>query len=500
MRKIPWALLGIFLASAARADTAVTLFDSTTHYIQLLPSRPMTQTYGVILPPAPGLLNQVMSIQSVNGSSVTLQWATGGGGGGGTWGSITGTLSNQTDLQNALNAIGISTAAIQSQANAIAVSTGTLGASVAALGVSTGSLGASVAALGISTGTLQASVSALGLSTGTLATSIVNLGVSTGTLQTSVTQLSSSMSAVGIATGTLQVSVNALSSSMTAVGASTGSLKTSVTNLGISTGTIASWFPVSLSTAVTGSLPAASIAAGSLGATVICSSLSTTSGSLSQGSNVTISGTWPNMTVSASGSGGGGGYNVQPATVTFQLSAGVIASTVTVSSNTILGAGTTIYADGTIATTRILWTNTGKVQVDSPTAGGGSVTANQKSGSIGTTFGPQDWTTSGSTKCIVTGSSGTITGWSMSSDQSMSITVAVSTTSAAFWNANGVPALTQITASDYPTISSSRGGLNGNASTWTQNIDMYSEFCFGVRTVTPGSASYATVVVYYTKT
>jgi len=28
----------------------------------------------------------------------------GGGGGGGTWGSITGTLSNQTDLQNALNA------------------------------------------------------------------------------------------------------------------------------------------------------------------------------------------------------------------------------------------------------------------------------------------------------------------------------------------------------------------------------------------------------------
>ena len=29
--------------------------------------------------------------------------ALGGGGGGGTWGSITGTLSNQTDLQNALN-------------------------------------------------------------------------------------------------------------------------------------------------------------------------------------------------------------------------------------------------------------------------------------------------------------------------------------------------------------------------------------------------------------
>jgi hypothetical protein len=30
--------------------------------------------------------------------------SSGGGGGGGTWGSITGTLSAQTDLQNALNA------------------------------------------------------------------------------------------------------------------------------------------------------------------------------------------------------------------------------------------------------------------------------------------------------------------------------------------------------------------------------------------------------------
>lgn len=36
--------------------------------------------------------------------SVSLPGATGGGGGGGTWGSITGTLSAQTDLQTALNA------------------------------------------------------------------------------------------------------------------------------------------------------------------------------------------------------------------------------------------------------------------------------------------------------------------------------------------------------------------------------------------------------------
>jgi len=36
-------------------------------------------------------------------NEVTQQWENETGGGGGTWGSITGTLSNQTDLQTALN-------------------------------------------------------------------------------------------------------------------------------------------------------------------------------------------------------------------------------------------------------------------------------------------------------------------------------------------------------------------------------------------------------------
>lgn len=46
----------------------------------------------------------------------------------------------------------------------------------------------------------------------------------------------------------------------------------------------------------------------------------------------------------ATPSGGGGGYAVEPATVTFVLAKGVTASTVTVSSNTIL-SGATFYAD-----------------------------------------------------------------------------------------------------------------------------------------------------------
>lgn len=40
---------------------------------------------------------------TANPKKITIN-STGGGGGGGTWGSITGTLSDQTDLQNALNA------------------------------------------------------------------------------------------------------------------------------------------------------------------------------------------------------------------------------------------------------------------------------------------------------------------------------------------------------------------------------------------------------------
>jgi hypothetical protein len=45
-----------------------------------------------------------VSHNSGGGGSTTIVQSSGGGGGGGTWGSITGTLSDQTDLQTALNA------------------------------------------------------------------------------------------------------------------------------------------------------------------------------------------------------------------------------------------------------------------------------------------------------------------------------------------------------------------------------------------------------------
>lgn len=57
------------------------------------------------LAPAGGLANYVLKKNT--GVDYDYSWqvdATGGGGGGGTWGSITGTLSDQTDLQTALNA------------------------------------------------------------------------------------------------------------------------------------------------------------------------------------------------------------------------------------------------------------------------------------------------------------------------------------------------------------------------------------------------------------
>lgn len=55
--------------------------------------------------PTGGLTGQVLAKSS--GADYATQWVDqtgGGGGGGGTWGSITGTLSSQTDLQSALDA------------------------------------------------------------------------------------------------------------------------------------------------------------------------------------------------------------------------------------------------------------------------------------------------------------------------------------------------------------------------------------------------------------
>lgn len=175
MRKLLLAGCLLGLAGAARADRALTLYDSTTNYYQEKTPNILAQTYSVILPSAPGTTNQVMSIQSVSGSTITMHFVTGGGGGGGVWGSITGTLSDQTDLQTILSAIE----------------------------VSTGSLLVSVNNLGASTGTLKVSITALGVSTGTLQTAVNALGVSTGTLSVSTASLQSQINLVATSTGTL---------------------------------------------------------------------------------------------------------------------------------------------------------------------------------------------------------------------------------------------------------------------------------------------------------
>lgn len=90
---------------------------------------------------------------------------------------------------------------------------------------------------------------------------------------------------------------------------------------------------VSLSTMVVGSLPAASIAPGSLGSSVIASSLSATSGSLTQGTNITITGTWPNLTINSTASGGGGGSSTSTVVAGSGLSQSISGSTITLSIN-----------------------------------------------------------------------------------------------------------------------------------------------------------------------
>lgn len=52
--------------------------------------------------PAGGLSGY--ALVKASNADYDTEWAASGGGGGGIWGSITGTLSNQTDLQNALDA------------------------------------------------------------------------------------------------------------------------------------------------------------------------------------------------------------------------------------------------------------------------------------------------------------------------------------------------------------------------------------------------------------
>lgn len=87
------------------------------------------------------------------------------------WGNITGTLSNQADLQTKFNAVATSTGSLATSIATLSASTVTLGTSITNLGVSTGTLGTSISNLGISTGTISATVATLGISTGALSVS-----------------------------------------------------------------------------------------------------------------------------------------------------------------------------------------------------------------------------------------------------------------------------------------------------------------------------------------
>lgn len=124
-------------------------------------------------------------------------------GGAGTWGSISGTLSNQADLQAALTAIGASTATLNTTVTSNTSLINTLGVSTAALSVSTISLASSVATLSVSTATINSTVSGH-------TTSIANLGASTGTIQTQLTAVAASTGTLSTSTTSLQSQVSAL--------------------------------------------------------------------------------------------------------------------------------------------------------------------------------------------------------------------------------------------------------------------------------------------------
>lgn len=185
-----------------------------------------------------------------------------------TWGTITGTLASQTDLNTALLGIGTSTAALRTSITAVAASTASLTTSIVNLGASTGTIAASVATVGASTGSLQTQITATALSTGSLQTQITATALSTGSLQTQITAtgvstgtLQTQVNALGVSTGSIQGQVNALNTStasltttLNSVAVSTTATNITLSALNGSTFSLTAMFPVSLSTNVTGNL------------------------------------------------------------------------------------------------------------------------------------------------------------------------------------------------------------------------------------------------------
>lgn len=272
------------------------------------------------------------------------------------WGNITGTLSNQTDLQTTFLAVGTSTASLKTNINAIGVSTGSLQTQMTAVGVSTGVIASSVAALGVSTGTLGTTVAAH-------TASIASIGLSTASLQTQLNLVGVSTAALSVSTASLQAQLNAvpvLSSANVWTGTATWTTPaTSTFSYGVAVGSMVvndlfvssfvitdankklvsldlygrnnSWtnansftssagnafvYGVTIGSAIltglpgTGPLRGGSAIVISTGATSLTSEVSgvlpvanggtgTATPNLVAGTQVTISGTWPNQTINA---------------------------------------------------------------------------------------------------------------------------------------------------------------------------------------------------------
>lgn len=179
MKKALCALAFLFLCPPVFADTAVTLFSSTTNYLQLRAAQGMTTSYQLIFPATVGTANQVLNISSIVGNKINTNWATPQGGGGGASSlevlagvarsSPTATLKFPSgDFNGSVTGTTMTVTIDPTRFTSIAIATTTLGVSINALILSTTSLGTSVAAIAVSTTTLGTRLNNVATSTTTL--------------------------------------------------------------------------------------------------------------------------------------------------------------------------------------------------------------------------------------------------------------------------------------------------------------------------------------------
>lgn len=239
------------------------------------------------------------------------------------WGAITGTLSNQSDLQTKLNAVGTSTAAIAASTGTLSVSTSSLKTQIDAVAVSTGLINTKVLAVAVDTGTINSRVSAVALDTGTIAATVNTLGVSTASLRTSTTSLQSQINVMTVSTASLKTQIDAVAVSTGQLRTSTTSLQSQITALPTAsannvwsgnngfTSPLGTQFTYGISVAtVTLSTPIARVlatdATGLIVSTVVPTAYGGTgtgSPALVAGTNISITGTWPNNTINANVTG-----------------------------------------------------------------------------------------------------------------------------------------------------------------------------------------------------